>query len=77
MIFILKIKLACLFPVFLNKAASINDPLERLKIVATSCLASFFYTNTFLKPVKIYIHIIYIEKLILIYNINFIIFIYT
>lgn len=42
----------CLFPVFLNKAASINDPLERLKIVATSCLASFFYTNTFLKPLN-------------------------
>lgn len=44
--------LACLFPLFLNKASEEKDPLERMKIVITSCLASFFYTNTFLKPVK-------------------------
>jgi hypothetical protein len=42
----------CLFPLLLNKAASTKDPLERLKLVTTSCIASFFYTNTFLKPLN-------------------------
>lgn len=35
----------------MNKAASKNDPLERLKLVITACLSSFLFTNTFLKPV--------------------------
>lgn len=42
----------CLFPTFMNKAAMSKDPLERLKLVTSSCLASFFYTNTFLKPLN-------------------------
>lgn len=44
--------IACLFPKYLNKAAAEKDPIERMKIVVSSVLASFFYTNTFLKPVK-------------------------
>jgi len=42
----------CLFPLYLNKAAASNDPLERLKLVTVSCLSSFFYTNSFLKPLN-------------------------
>ena len=30
----------------------LKDPLERLKLVITATLSSFFFTNTFLKPVK-------------------------
>lgn len=42
----------CLFPKYLNKAAAEKDPIERMKIVVSSVLASFFYTNTFLKPLN-------------------------
>jgi len=43
---------ACLFPILLNKATSIKDPLERMKLVITTCLSSFYWTNTFLKPLN-------------------------
>lgn len=29
-----------------------KDPLERLKLVITATLSSFFFTNTFLKPLN-------------------------
>ena len=45
-------KLACLFPTLLNKAVSQKDPLERMKLVITTCLSSFYWTNTFLKPLN-------------------------
>lgn len=43
---------SCMFPLYMNKAAMSNDPLERLKLLITTCLSSFFWTNTFLKPLN-------------------------
>lgn len=42
----------CLFPLFMSRAAISNDPLERLKLLITTCFSSFFWTNTFLKPLN-------------------------
>lgn len=44
--------ITCLFPTLLNKAVSQKDPLERMKLVITTCLSSFYWTNTFLKPLN-------------------------
>ena len=46
------IKLACVFPLYISLAASKTDPLERMKLVITASICSFYYTNTFLKPVS-------------------------
>lgn len=43
--------LACFFPIYVNRACMIKDPLERLKLVITSSIASFYLTNSFGKPV--------------------------
>ncbi|EGR28111.1 oxysterol binding, putative [Ichthyophthirius multifiliis] len=42
----------CLFPFYLNKAAIESDPLERFKYVIVTTISSFYYTNTFLKPLN-------------------------
>ncbi len=43
---------ASIFPLYISKAAYSPDPLERFKLVVTAIVSSFFWTNTFLKPVK-------------------------
>lgn len=42
---------ACLFPFYMNRAAMETNPLERFKFVVTTTISSFYFTNTFLKPV--------------------------
>lgn len=42
---------AAVFPIYVNKAAYQPDQLERFKLVVTAVLSSFYWTNTFLKPV--------------------------
>jgi len=41
-----------LFPYYINIAAQVKDPVERFKFVVTTCISSFFWTNTFLKPLN-------------------------
>lgn len=41
-------------PIYLNRAASISDPLERMKLFITSTICSYYHTSTFIKPVKPY-----------------------
>ena len=45
------INLASIFPLYITKATMTPDFLERFKLVITATLSSFFWTNTFLKPV--------------------------
>ena len=40
------------FPLYMTKAASVNDPVERMKFLISATLGSFFWTNTFLKPLN-------------------------
>lgn len=47
----LKNQLACFFPLYINKATLIKDPLERFKLVIAASLSSFYLTNSFAKPV--------------------------
>ncbi|KAL4463958.1 hypothetical protein ABPG74_005895 [Tetrahymena malaccensis] len=42
----------CLFPFYMNRATMETNPLERFKIVVTTTISSFYYTNTFLKPLN-------------------------
>lgn len=42
----------CVFPLYISLAASKTDPLERMKLVITASICSFYYTNTFLKPLN-------------------------
>lgn len=42
---------ACLVPLYLNKAVTLADPVERLKYVITAQIATFHITSNFLKPV--------------------------
>lgn len=42
----------CLFPLYLNKAASITDPIERLKLVISASIGHFFINLSFLKPLN-------------------------
>jgi hypothetical protein len=44
-------KKACIFPLYITKAAYSPDPLERFKLVIVATISSFYWTNTFLKPV--------------------------
>lgn len=49
--------LASIFPLYIGKATMTPDFLERFKLVITATLSSFFWTNTFLKPVHMIITI--------------------
>lgn len=33
----------CVFPLYMNKAAHIDDNIERLKLVITACISNFHY----------------------------------
>jgi hypothetical protein len=46
--------LALLFPLYLNRATMSPNPLERFKLVVTSIIGSYLWTNSFLKPVFYY-----------------------
>ena len=41
-----------LFPYYINKATTIADPIERLKLLITATLGYFSVANTFLKPLN-------------------------
>jgi hypothetical protein len=41
-----------MFPYYINKASSINDPVERMKLVITASLGYFTDASTFLKPLN-------------------------
>ena len=43
---------ACFFPLFLNAAAATNSALERFKLTICSYFSSFYWTNSFLKPLN-------------------------
>lgn len=42
----------CFFPLYLNKASSISDPVERMKLVLTATVGSFYINCSFLKPLN-------------------------
>ena len=42
---------ACVFPYYMNLAASTEDKVERIKFVITATLSSYFWTAYFMKPV--------------------------
>ena len=44
--------IASIFPLYITKATLTPDFLERFKLVITATLSSFFWTNTFLKPLN-------------------------
>ena len=46
------IKSAMLYPLYLNKAATVSDPLERLKLIVVGSVSSYIHTSTFLKPIN-------------------------
>lgn len=60
------VHLTSIFPLYIGKASMTPDFLERFKFVITATLSSFFWTNTFLKPVLIrhyyYSSILYQER---------------
>ncbi|CAD8085669.1 unnamed protein product [Paramecium sonneborni] len=41
-----------LFPLYMNKAASIQDPLERIKLSIIGLLSNYIQANSFLKPLN-------------------------
>jgi hypothetical protein len=41
----------CTIPLYLNKAWTLKDPIERVKYVMVTQISTFRYTSTFLKPV--------------------------
>ncbi|CAD8213931.1 unnamed protein product [Paramecium octaurelia] len=41
-----------LFPLYMNKAASIQDPLERMKLTIVGLLSNYIQANSFLKPLN-------------------------
>ncbi|CAD8170761.1 unnamed protein product [Paramecium octaurelia] len=41
-----------LFPLYLNKAASLQDPLERMKLSIVGLLSNYIQANSFLKPLN-------------------------
>lgn len=41
-----------IFPLYISKAAYSPDSLERFKLVVTAIVSSFFWTNSFLKPLN-------------------------
>ena len=46
-----KKKKACLFPFYMNRSCMESDPIEKFKYVIVTTISSFYFTNTFLKPV--------------------------
>ncbi|CAG9326920.1 KES1_7 [Blepharisma stoltei] len=46
------LKTALMNPLYLTKAAYINDPVERMKLVIVSSISSFIHTSTFEKPLN-------------------------
>lgn len=40
------------FPLFMTKAAQSRDPVERMKLVISGVVSSFFWTNQFYKPLN-------------------------
>jgi hypothetical protein len=40
------------FPLYLNRAAQIQDQIERIKLVITATIANFFLNCTFMKPLN-------------------------
>ncbi len=40
------------FPLYINRAAFINDKLERFKLVITSAIANIYFNGSFLKPLN-------------------------
>ena len=42
-----------MFPIFINKAAETEDPVERVKLFVTAVISSFYYMNMFSKPVRL------------------------
>lgn len=46
------LKTCIMFPLYLNKAASVTEPLERFKLVIVGSVSSFMYTSTFVKPLN-------------------------
>lgn len=41
-----------MFPLYLNKAASVSDSLERFRLVLVGSLSSFMHSSTFVKPLN-------------------------
>ena len=54
--------LANTFPVYLNKASTTTDPVERLKLVMTANFSYFFYAQRFEKPLNPILGETYIAK---------------
>jgi len=42
----------CLFPLYMNKAASISDPIERMKLLICASIGHFYINLSFLKPLN-------------------------
>lgn len=42
----------CVFPLYMGSAAATPDILERFKLTITANICSFFWTNTFYKPLN-------------------------
>lgn len=42
----------CLFPIYINKACLITDPIERLKLIICATLGQFYLNLSFLKPLN-------------------------
>jgi len=40
------------YPVYLNLASTIEEPLERFKWAIVTCMSSFHRSSTFLKPLN-------------------------
>ena len=45
----------CYYPFYMNRASSITDPLERMKLVITASISSFSIANSFYKPLNPYL----------------------
>ncbi|KRX07738.1 hypothetical protein PPERSA_05801 [Pseudocohnilembus persalinus] len=43
---------ACMFPLYMNRAAHIDDKVERMKLVITACISNFHYNQGFSKPLN-------------------------
>lgn len=43
---------AITFPLYLNKAASLTSPLERMKLSIVALLSNYIQANSFLKPLN-------------------------
>lgn len=43
----------CTIPLYLNKAWTLKDPVERVKYVMVMQVSTFRYTSSFLKPVRL------------------------